>query len=351
MNNLNSDEKNNINENNENNENSVNNENQTPPVFNSNNSDPASENPDNQQGDMNTNPYTNQERTSTQYNQNQNSYNNTPDYSRYNYYNAANNYAKYNGNNYQPPKYNSFYGNKNQENIPPYQDPKNYYHSGKNNTNNFQQENNDTYKWNLDDYKSPTENSSVPKRKKSKGLYVFLSMVAIVIGISVIGLAGYGIYALSIGQSIIDESSQTDSASSSPDTVMPNVSIKNKPDVTESTSSDGTLSSVEIAKKVKPSVVGIQSYSAAGFGVQSEGSGIIMSADGYIITNAHVVDGSEGIKVILDNDEAFSAKVIGLDIQSDIAVIKVDAENLTYADFGNSDQLEVGERVLAIGNP
>ncbi|MEG1621618.1 MAG: trypsin-like peptidase domain-containing protein, partial [Oscillospiraceae bacterium] len=92
-------------------------------------------------------------------------------------------------------------------------------------------------------------------------------------------------------------------------------------------------------------------YSAAGFGVQSEGSGIIMSADGYIITNAHVVDGSEGIKVILDNDEAFSAKVIGLDVQSDIAVIKVDAENLTYADFGNSDQLEVGERVLAIGNP
>jgi serine protease Do len=82
-----------------------------------------------------------------------------------------------------------------------------------------------------------------------------------------------------------------------------------------------------------------------------QGSGIIMSKDGYIITNAHVVEGADGIKVVLDNSEEYEATLVGKDTKTDLAVIKIKANNLTAANFGDSSQMEVGETVIAIGNP
>ncbi len=87
------------------------------------------------------------------------------------------------------------------------------------------------------------------------------------------------------------------------------------------------------------------------FKQRGQGSGFIISPDGYILTNNHVVGGADEIKVKLADGRKFKAKVIGKDPQSDVAVIKIDAKNLPVLPLGDSDALEVGEWVIAIGNP
>lgn len=83
------------------------------------------------------------------------------------------------------------------------------------------------------------------------------------------------------------------------------------------------------------------------------GSGIILTADGYILTNRHVIENAieDGITVTLNDNREFDARVVGEDENTDVAVVKVDAENLSAASLGNSDQVGVGEWVLAVGNP
>ncbi len=81
------------------------------------------------------------------------------------------------------------------------------------------------------------------------------------------------------------------------------------------------------------------------------GSGVIISADGYILTNHHVVDGAEEIKVELNDRRTFDAKVVGSDPPSDLAVLKIDAADLPTLSLGNSDAVEVGDVVLAVGDP
>jgi len=93
-----------------------------------------------------------------------------------------------------------------------------------------------------------------------------------------------------------------------------------------------------------------------GFGLQNRetsslGSGFIISKDGYILTNHHVVDGADEVIVRLDNRQEFEAKVIGSDKDSDVALLKIDGENLPILKFGDSNALKVGEWVLAIGSP
>lgn len=81
------------------------------------------------------------------------------------------------------------------------------------------------------------------------------------------------------------------------------------------------------------------------------GSGCIISADGYILTNNHVVEGADELKVGLPDDREFIAKVIGADPKTDIAVIKIEAQNLPFLTFADSDKLRVGDVVFAVGNP
>ena len=81
------------------------------------------------------------------------------------------------------------------------------------------------------------------------------------------------------------------------------------------------------------------------------GSGFIISADGLILTNHHVVDGADEIKVRLTDHREFTGKVLGSDAKTDIAVVKIDAKDLPYLTMGNSDELKVGEWVAAIGSP
>jgi serine protease Do len=140
---------------------------------------------------------------------------------------------------------------------------------------------------------------------------------------------------------------------------------------------------IKIAKRVRPSVVNISTLSTDEqsslsfpffddpffrrfFGEEFErrfqqpeiprrqqgtGSGVIVSADGYIITNNHVVEQASELQVLLSDKRKFTGKVVGTDPKTDLAVIKIDADNLPAATWGDSAQLEVGEIVLAIGNP
>jgi Do/DeqQ family serine protease len=88
-----------------------------------------------------------------------------------------------------------------------------------------------------------------------------------------------------------------------------------------------------------------------GKALQGTGSGVIISPDGYIITNNHVIDGAGEIEVTLNNNKTYVAKLIGTDTKADIALVKIDAEDLEYIPFGNSNNVKLGEWVLAVGNP
>jgi len=85
--------------------------------------------------------------------------------------------------------------------------------------------------------------------------------------------------------------------------------------------------------------------------VHALGSGVIVSKDGYILTNNHVVDGADKLTVVLQDKQKYTAKVIGRDPQSDVAVIKINASDLPVATLGNSDDARVGQWVIAVGNP
>ena len=139
---------------------------------------------------------------------------------------------------------------------------------------------------------------------------------------------------------------------------------------------------IKVAKDVKPSVVNISTTKVIKRGIrgtlprdpfrdffgddlfkrffpevprtqrrQSLGSGFIISKDGYILTNDHVVDDADEIKVALQDKREFVAKVIGKDRDTDVALIKIDAHDLKPARLGDSSKLQVGEWVVAIGNP
>lgn len=81
------------------------------------------------------------------------------------------------------------------------------------------------------------------------------------------------------------------------------------------------------------------------------GSGVIISADGYIVTNNHVIDKADQVEVTLDDNRRYTAKIVGIDADTDLALLKIEANKLPCLSFGNSEKLEVGEWVLAVGNP
>jgi serine protease Do len=123
------------------------------------------------------------------------------------------------------------------------------------------------------------------------------------------------------------------------------------------------LNFVTAAKKVTKSVVHIRSvYSGGGSSInsldgffrgesQSSGSGVIISDDGFIVTNNHVIEDASEIEVVLNDNRSFFAKIIGTDPTTDLALLKIEAINLPYCNYGNSDTILPGEWVLAIGNP
>ena len=128
--------------------------------------------------------------------------------------------------------------------------------------------------------------------------------------------------------------------------------MQEKPDLDpedENVTADKEYTVRGVAELVKPSIVEVYVYDE-NHNLNGTGSGIIISEDGYIITNAHVVQGND-YSVTLDDETEYSAQLIGSDNKTDLAVLKVNATNLTPAILGNSDETYVGESVVAIGSP
>ena len=113
--------------------------------------------------------------------------------------------------------------------------------------------------------------------------------------------------------------------------------------------SDFELASRLIAKRVEPSVVSI--FRPGEGGREGQGSGVIVDTDGYIVTNFHVVSGADQIQVQLSDTRRANASVVGADPMTDLAVLKIDLPNLIAAEWGDSDDLQVGDLVWALGSP
>lgn len=131
---------------------------------------------------------------------------------------------------------------------------------------------------------------------------------------------------------------------------LPQLEISQSPASVPTVSSDDAqaLSLQEIYRESVSSVVSIISATQSG---KATGTGIIMSADGYIITNHHVIEGAQAISVLTHDDQEYSASLIGSDETSDLAVLKIEASGLQAAQFGDSSVLQVGDTVVAIGDP
>ncbi len=188
----------------------------------------------------------------------------------------------------------------------------------------------------------------------------FLMCCAIVIGISMIWIRSANPFQLitqtseekgfSLGESPAEPDEPVGSGDTDADFHLPATPIND--DVPQDADDRIFVTDVTaVVKKARTSVVGIEAESYGGYVTTHTGSGIILSEDGYIITNSHVISGCDSINVTLDNGESHTAFVIGNDSYSDIAVIKIDAEDLTPAILGDSDQVEVGQAAIAIGNP
>ncbi len=111
----------------------------------------------------------------------------------------------------------------------------------------------------------------------------------------------------------------------------------------------GLLTTEGVAQRVLPSQVLIGVYSDTPYQMTSLGSGIIISTDGYILTNAHVVDEEAQFKAQLNDGRQFEAKLVGIDRKQDLAVVKIEADDLVSAEIGNSDEVILGEQVAVIG--
>ncbi len=226
--------------------------------------------------------------------------------------------------------------------------------------------------------------------QKPKKKHTGLKVAAFVLAMVLVSGGSIGVYesirssSADNGSSIVasNETSSADSKSDS-DSDTSNKSTDSGQSWIQLASTNGSMSVADIVKKVTPSVVGVQSTftssangntnnSYGGFfgygngqsgsgsqGMTGVGTGIIMSKDGYIVTNAHVIYDDEygygeasSVSIQMSDEETtYDARIVAYDKEADIAVLKIDADNLTAAEFGDSSSCEVGEMVVAIGNP
>ncbi len=221
-------------------------------------------------------------------------------------------------------------------------------------------------------YNTGGEHDSSP-RKPKKNRFWFKAVVCVLAVVAISG-SSIWVYASAVGDK--NTVGAVQSAQTSQEAQQSDASQSSDSGSLTATSKEGTteLSSVEVASKVIPSVVCIQTYVSVseqnGFGrnmgmsnsseisgsdssvqLYSEGSGIIIRNDGYIVTNAHVIADADVIKVILSDDQTYEAKVVGTDSSTDLAVLKIEATGLTAAEIGDSSELQVGETVMCVGNP
>ena len=237
-------------------------------------------------------------------------------------------------------------------------------------------------------YSDPNSGNHQKPKKKHTGL----KAVACVLAMVLVSGASIGIYegvrsSMETSSAVVSDSSEDTAeksdSSASDDSSTGSVQSSNAESWIQLASKEGSMSIADIVKKVTPSVVGVQSTFTStannsaynyyggffGFGGNNGqngtqqavgvGTGIIMSEDGYIVTNAHVIYDDENgygeataVQIQMSDEKTtYDAKIVAYDKEADIAVLKIDAKGLTAAEFGDSDKCEVGEAVVAIGNP
>lgn len=208
-----------------------------------------------------------------------------------------------------------------------------------------------TSSWSSSDGVTRTHRTKKPKKPKaprqpSKPVSLTRRSLALLIALCVVvsGLFGFG------GAYLSSALSGGHSGSSKAASVS-----KNGYKLEDATGSKMTVQ--EVTNATKDSVVEIKTESVSSdawmqqYVTEGAGSGVVMTADGYIMTNNHVIDGASKITVTTSDDKEYEAKLVGTDSITDIAVIKISAKNLTPVTYGNSDQLAVGDMAVAIGNP
>jgi S1-C subfamily serine protease len=130
---------------------------------------------------------------------------------------------------------------------------------------------------------------------------------------------------------------------------------RNRMDNDDELFDDYSKTIVRVSEKVSPSVVGIEVSDGVETGDYNEskksGSGFIFTPDGFVLTNSHVIENAKNINVMLQDGRKLSAFVVGDDPETDIAVVRINASNLPYLNFGDSDRIRVGQISIAVGNP
>lgn len=206
-------------------------------------------------------------------------------------------------------------------------------------------------------YAAPSPYAPPPKPPKKRGTPFGVKLLAVILCCAVTSAAALGGFVLLIQNGVVDiEGTSNGNAAFTISRVVSGEA--------EETGTVSALSDQDIAEKLIPSVVCIQNYQISerfgfsqttqdttGVSPVGEGSGIIFSEDGYIVTNAHVISGATSLKVVLSDGMTYEAVVVGSDTATDLAVIKIDATGLTAAEFGSSSDLRVADKVIAIGNP
>ena len=214
-----------------------------------------------------------------------------------------------------------------------------------------------------------------PKKQKRGAGRVLISIFVVLAVLATAAIAGIGIYKLMqeeqpapVESSVIEQEQSTvqqEQTEEQEEQELPERSELSEQQVGGVQDYIADLLPEEVAEKVIPSVVCIQNYQQekqmlpfAQLGGQepqlilaAEGSGVIYTQDGYIITNAHVVKGSSLIKVVLSDDRVCEAKLVGMDEDTDLALIKIEETGLTPIEIGDYEELKVGEFVMAVGNP
>lgn len=189
-------------------------------------------------------------------------------------------------------------------------------------------------------------NDKAKKNKMDKGLKVFLITSTVI----------FGSLFLIFGASLLATFLKNDSRFNS---IIPNSNSQNSSAIIHTNDipeKDDAKTAEQIYQEIAPSIVGVVTYNPSAGLISSstgQGSGIIISEDGYVVTNAHVIGNSNkyNVTVVTSDHKEYTAKIIGFDTRTDLAVLKIEASGLKAAEFGNSDQLSVGASVLAIGNP
>lgn len=202
-------------------------------------------------------------------------------------------------------------------------------------------------------YQPQPAKATAPKKKNKTAKRVAIITASLAL-VACIGIGGGFLGSKLAGSSVTPASTENSSSSKagSSETSKGSLNI---------TKNEGTqvaaTSTQEVAEKAANSVVEITTESVVSGQYMQQyvstgaGSGVIISKDGYIITNNHVIDGASNITVTLKNGKSYTAKLIGKDNQVDVALLKIEETGLSPVTFGDSDNLKVGETAVAIGNP